>query len=69
MLGFKGIRVDDPDDVAEAWDEALAAFPHLLTLSAAAEPSGAPAWKRIPSWYLLVTADNVVLPAQQRAMA
>jgi pyruvate dehydrogenase (quinone) len=25
MLGFKGIRVDDPDDVADAWDEALAA--------------------------------------------
>jgi pyruvate dehydrogenase (quinone) len=23
MLGFKGIRVDDPDDVAGAWDEAL----------------------------------------------
>jgi pyruvate dehydrogenase (quinone) len=24
-LGLKGIRVDDPDDVAEAWEEALAA--------------------------------------------
>jgi hypothetical protein len=24
-LGFEGIRVDYPDDVAEAWDEALAA--------------------------------------------
>jgi pyruvate dehydrogenase (quinone) len=24
MLGFKGIRVDDPGDVAAAWDEALA---------------------------------------------
>jgi pyruvate dehydrogenase (quinone) len=24
MLGFKGIRVDDPDDVGPAWDEALA---------------------------------------------
>ena len=24
MLGFKGIRVDNPDDVAGAWDEALA---------------------------------------------
>ena len=23
MLGFKGIRVDDPDDVGPAWDEAL----------------------------------------------
>jgi pyruvate dehydrogenase (quinone) len=25
MLGFKGIRVDNPDDVAPAWDEALGA--------------------------------------------
>src|ERR671929_175019 len=25
MLGFKGIRVDNPDDVAPAWEEALAA--------------------------------------------
>ncbi len=25
MLGLKGIRVDDPDDVASAWEEALAA--------------------------------------------
>jgi pyruvate dehydrogenase (quinone) len=25
MLGFKGIRVDSPDQVADAWDEALAA--------------------------------------------
>jgi pyruvate dehydrogenase (quinone) len=25
MLGFKGIRVDNPDDVAPAWEEALGA--------------------------------------------
>jgi pyruvate dehydrogenase (quinone) len=25
LLGFKGIRVDDPDAVGAAWDEALAA--------------------------------------------
>jgi pyruvate dehydrogenase (quinone) len=25
MLGFKGIRVDSPDQVADAWEEALAA--------------------------------------------
>jgi pyruvate dehydrogenase (quinone) len=25
LLGFKGIRVDSPDDVADAWDEALSA--------------------------------------------
>jgi pyruvate dehydrogenase (quinone) len=25
LLGFKGIRVDDPDEIGSAWDEALAA--------------------------------------------
>jgi pimeloyl-ACP methyl ester carboxylesterase len=38
-------------------------------LRAAAEPSGPPALKTIPSWYLVGTTDNVIPPAQQRAMA
>ena len=25
MIGLKGVRVDDPDQVADAWDEVLAA--------------------------------------------
>jgi pimeloyl-ACP methyl ester carboxylesterase len=32
------------------------------------QPSGPPAWETIPCWYL-VGADNVIPPAQQRAMA
>jgi pimeloyl-ACP methyl ester carboxylesterase len=47
----------------------LAASQSPLTPSAAAEPSGPPAWKTIPSWYLVGTTDNVIPPAQQRAMA
>ncbi|MGW6062641.1 alpha/beta fold hydrolase [Streptomyces sp. NPDC055189] len=31
--------------------------------------SGAPAWKTIPSWYLIPTADKVIPPAAQRFMA
>ncbi|MGJ6967818.1 alpha/beta fold hydrolase [Streptosporangium sp. G11] len=31
--------------------------------------SGAPAWKTIPSWYLIPTRDNVIPPAAQRFMA
>ncbi|GGV28099.1 alpha/beta hydrolase [Streptomyces longisporoflavus] len=30
---------------------------------------GAPAWKTIPSWYLIPTADKVIPPAAQRFMA
>ncbi|MFZ3561420.1 alpha/beta fold hydrolase [Streptomyces sp. BH055] len=31
--------------------------------------SGAPAWKNIPSWYLIPTEDKVIPPAAQRFMA
>ncbi|MCK9901777.1 alpha/beta hydrolase [Parafrankia colletiae] len=33
------------------------------------EPSGAPAWKTIPSWYLVARNDNVLPAAAQRFMA
>jgi pimeloyl-ACP methyl ester carboxylesterase len=32
-------------------------------------PSGPPAWKSIPSWYLLGTEDKAIPPATQRFMA
>ena len=34
-----------------------------------AEPSGLPAWKTIPAWSLIGTADRVITPAMQRAMS
>ncbi|MGK5683779.1 alpha/beta hydrolase [Actinoplanes sp. URMC 104] len=33
------------------------------------EPSGAPAWKTIPSWYLIARNDNLIPAAAQRFMA
>jgi pimeloyl-ACP methyl ester carboxylesterase len=33
------------------------------------EASGEPAWKTIPSWSLIGTADRVITPTQQRAMS
>ncbi|WP_432991776.1 alpha/beta fold hydrolase [Dactylosporangium sp. CA-233914] len=33
------------------------------------EPSGAPAWKSIPSWYLVARNDHLIPPAAQRFMA
>ena len=38
-------------------------------LSAFATPSGVPAWKTIPSWSLVGTADNIIPPAEQRVMS
>jgi pimeloyl-ACP methyl ester carboxylesterase len=47
----------------------LAAFQRPIALSAGLEASGPPAWKTIPSWYLVGRADNVIPPAEQRLMA
>jgi hypothetical protein len=38
----------------------------LATLS---EPSGVPAWKTIPSWYLVASQDHAIPPAAERFMA
>ncbi len=40
-----------------------------LSASALGEPSGAPAWRTIPSWYLLSTQDRTIPPATQEFMA
>ncbi len=47
----------------------LAATQRPLTLSAAMTPSGVPAWKTIPSWSLIGTADKIIPPAEQRIMS
>jgi len=47
----------------------LAATQRPVALSALGEPSGAPAWKATPSWYLVGTEDRVLPPAEQLAMA
>jgi pimeloyl-ACP methyl ester carboxylesterase len=56
-------------DVPRRTAAALAATQRPLTLSAGSEPSGVPAWRKIPSWYLVGTADKVIPPAEQRIMA
>ncbi len=52
-------------------DEAavLSASQRPVTLGALNEPSGIPAWRTIPSWYLVGTVDRVIPPTAQRAMA
>jgi pimeloyl-ACP methyl ester carboxylesterase len=48
---------------------ALAAAAEPLSTIALSQPSGVPAWKTIPSWAVVGTADHVILPAIQLAMA
>ena len=38
-------------------------------LATLGEPSGPPAWKTLPSWYLVASQDRVIPPAAERAMA
>jgi pimeloyl-ACP methyl ester carboxylesterase len=47
----------------------LAATQRPITFSALMEPSGPPAWKTIPSWYLVGTLDKVIPPYAQLFMA
>ena len=47
----------------------MADHQHPITLKAFTDPSGPPAWKTIPSWYLVARQDRAIPPATQRFMA
>jgi pimeloyl-ACP methyl ester carboxylesterase len=55
--------------VPRAQAQLLAAGQRPFAVSAGSEPSGMPAWKTIPSWAVVGTADHVIPPAEQIAMA
>lgn len=62
VRGFAG-------DLPRADAAALSAQQSPLATNALGEPSGEPAWKTIPSWALVGTADLVIPRAGQEAMA
>jgi pimeloyl-ACP methyl ester carboxylesterase len=47
----------------------LAASQSPVAGGALQEPSGDPAWKNIPSWFVIGSSDNVIPAAGQEAMA
>jgi pimeloyl-ACP methyl ester carboxylesterase len=47
----------------------LAATQRPATPQALGEPAGTPAWKTIPSWYLVAGDDQLIPPAAERFMA
>ncbi|MGH2892263.1 MAG: alpha/beta fold hydrolase [Solirubrobacteraceae bacterium] len=47
----------------------IAATQRPLAASTLSEPSGPPAWKALPSWAVVGTADKVIPPAEQLIMA
>jgi pimeloyl-ACP methyl ester carboxylesterase len=56
-------------DVDRATADVMAAAQRPWTAAGFAAPSGRPAWKTLPSWYLLGTEDKAIPPALQRFMA
>ena len=56
-------------DVSTVKARLMAVAQRPVALAAFAEPSSAPAWQTIPSWYLVAGADRAIPPAAQQAMA
>jgi len=56
-------------DLSRSTTRLMAATQRPGSLGGLSTPSGVPAWKSIPSWYLIPTADNVIPPAVQHFMA
>jgi pimeloyl-ACP methyl ester carboxylesterase len=56
-------------DVPSPTAATMAAAQRPLALAAGISPSGAAAWKTIPSWYLVTTNDHAIDPDAQRSMA
>ena len=57
-------------DVDQATADVMAAAQRPYAAAAfAGAPSGPPAWKTLPCWYLLGTEDKAIPPALQRFMA
>jgi len=57
------------NDLPPSEGAVLASTQRPLTLSTLSQTSGVPAWKTIPSWYLVGTIDNVIPAFAQLFMA
>lgn len=63
---FRGLFAQDlPRPVADV----MAAAQRPAALAAFGTPSGVPAWRTIPSWYLVAKQDKTISPTAERAMA
>jgi pimeloyl-ACP methyl ester carboxylesterase len=56
-------------DVPVSMALAMAVAQHPVTLAAVSERSGPPAWRQLPSWYMVAGQDRVIPPATERFMA
>ncbi|MEU5347764.1 alpha/beta hydrolase, partial [Streptomyces sp. NPDC020766] len=56
-------------DLPRSETRLMAAAQRPGSVGGLAGKSGVPAWKSLPSWYVIPTADKVIPPAVQRFMA
>ncbi|MFC4031579.1 alpha/beta fold hydrolase [Streptomyces polygonati] len=56
-------------DLPASTTRLMAATQRPVTLAALSTPSGVPAWKTIPSWYLVAGSDQAIPAAAERLMA
>jgi pimeloyl-ACP methyl ester carboxylesterase len=56
-------------DLSHRATDQMQATQRPFAASAFEDQSGVPAWKTIPSWYLVATQDHAIPPATQRFMA
>ncbi|MBL1079271.1 alpha/beta hydrolase [Nocardia sp. 2] len=56
-------------DVPPVRAAVLAAGQRPISVAAFTETTGAPAWRTLPSWYLVAADDRMIPPAGQREMA
>ena len=56
-------------DVPAATAAVMAATQRPLDAAILGEPSAVPAWRTIPSWYLVAASDHAIPPATERFMA
>jgi pimeloyl-ACP methyl ester carboxylesterase len=56
-------------DVPTSTAAVMAATQRPIDAAVEADPSGPPAWRTIPSWYLVASDDHAIPPATERFMA
>ena len=68
-LTREGLGTAFAADVPRKTQDQMFATQRPFSEEAFASPSGEPAWKAIPSWYLVASNDRAIPPATQRFMA
>ncbi|MDT4911843.1 MAG: hypothetical protein QOC66_971 [Pseudonocardiales bacterium] len=68
-LTREGLGTAFAADVPRKTQDQMFATQRPFSEEAFASPSGEPAWKTIPSWYLVASNDRAIPPATQRFMA